>query len=281
MSRPTHIYIDLSRLRNNFLVARRLHGARLLAVIKANAYGHGAVSCAHALSSVADGFAVATVEEGIELRQAGVTLPVVVLEGVFSASEFDSVVKHQLTPVLHQEWQVQALLKQGGHYGAGFWIKLDSGMHRLGFSPQDLPRIVHMLQTGSRHRPLTVMTHFAHADSGRKEAVESALALFCKATAGLAVETSLANSAAILGYPEARGDWGRPGLMLYGHDPAGSVLSPREGLQPVMSLRSQIFGERWVPPGDTVGYGGLFVAQRPSRIGIIPCGYADGYPRTA
>ena len=281
MSRPTSIHVNLDRLRENFQSARRLHGGALLAVVKANAYGHGAVVCARALAPQAEGFAVATLEEGAELRTAGITQPIVLLEGIFSSTDLGQVQHQALTAVLHQPWQVQLLLGQAVPPAGGFWLKFDSGMHRLGLDASELRWAVDQLRRKFPGVTVTVMTHFAHADGVNPGALDPALTLFRQAIQGLSVRTSLANSGAILGYPEARGDWGRPGLMLYGLDPAAPGQPVRAGLRPVMSLRSRIMVERWIKPGDSVGYGGLFQARRPVRIGVIPCGYADGYPRTA
>lgn len=278
--RPTHIRIHLSRLRHNFSVARHLHDNRLLAVVKANAYGHGALACAQALTSLADGFAVATLEEGIELRQAGITQPVILLEGWFTHDDLTLLLDQQLTPVIHAPWQSLQWLREPRCASAPLWIKLDSGMHRLGFPPDEVAALVQRHQRPNL--PLVVMTHFAHADGAAPQALDSALTCFHQTVSSLPVETSLSNSGAILGYPRARGTWGRPGLMLYGLDPASpNATPPRAGLLPVMSLHSRLFAIRTIAAGESVGYGGCFSAQRPSRIGVIPCGYADGYPRGA
>lgn len=281
MSRPTSIHINLERLCENFRCARRLHGGSLLAVVKANAYGHGAVACARALAPQAEGFAVAILEEGVELRAAGITQPIVLLEGIFSAADLGQVRDQALTAVLHQPWQVQLLSELEVPPAGGFWLKFDSGMHRLGMNEPELRWAVDRLRRRFPGVTVTVMTHFAHADGVSPGVLDPALTLFRQAIHGLSVRTSLANSGAILGYPEARSDWGRPGLMLYGLDPASPGQPVRAGLRPVMSLRSRIMAERWIEKGESVGYGGLFQARRPVRIGVIPCGYADGYPRTA
>ena len=253
----------------------------MLAVIKANAYGHGDVACAQALGSLADGFAVATLEEALHLRQAGIKGPIVLLEGVFNVEEMREVVTHRLTPVIHAPWQVEALLRTHFPAPAPVWIKLDTGMHRLGFQPDELC-VVHARLRGSAHvAGITVMTHFANADGMDEGAIEEPMRRFHEATRGLAVSSSLCNSGAILGHPVVRGDWARPGLMLYGIDPGVPGLAPRQNLQPVMRLVSEISVIRTIAPGEAVGYGSLFRADRPTRVGVIPCGYADGYPRSA
>ncbi len=281
MARPTRFHIHLDHLVNNFKTARRLHGGRLLAVIKANAYGHGDEACAHALQDVADGFAVASTEEALRLRQAGIAGPIVLLEGVFSADEMREVVAHRLTPVVHTLWQVEVLLNTSFPAPTPVWIKLDTGMHRLGFQPDELHAVHARLRANAQVGEITVMTHFANADDPIKRVLDEPLRRFRDATQGLAVSTSLCNSGAILGHPGARGDWARPGLMLYGIDPGVPGIASRETLQPVMRLVSEMTVIRTIAPGEAVGYGSLFRATRPTRVGVIPCGYADGYPRSA
>jgi alanine racemase len=281
MARPTRFHIHLDRLVNNFKTARRLHGGRVLAVIKANAYGHGDLACAEALEPVADGFAVATPEEALHLREAGIKGPIVLLEGVFNAQEMREVVAHRLTPVIHAPWQVEALLRTPFPEPAPVWIKLDTGMHRLGFQPDELRAVHARLRGSAQVGEITVMTHFANADGPVEGVLDEPLRRFREATQGLTVSTSLCNSGAILGHPAAYGDWARPGLMLYGIDPGVPSLAPRGALQPVMRLVSEITVIRTIAPGEAVGYGSLFKAERPTRVGVIPCGYADGYPRSA
>ncbi|MDA8417208.1 MAG: alanine racemase [Betaproteobacteria bacterium] len=278
--RPTHIHINLTRLRHNTRLARQCHGGSLLAVVKANAYGHGASACARALVDLVEGFAVSNLDEGIELREAGITQPILLLEGGFGPDELPLIRHRHLTPVIHTPWQAEQLLGGVCPDLDSVWLKMDSGMHRLGFSPESIAHWVRRFQ--HQHPvPIVVMSHFAHADGRTPHALDPALNVFRKAISGLSVSTSLANSGALLGYPEAQGDWARPGLMLYGLDPSGSQHPPRAPLLPVMSLRSQVFTERWISHGEFVGYGGLFCAQRPTRVGVIPCGYGDGYPRNA
>ncbi len=281
MARPTRFHIHLDRLVSNFNTAQRLHGGQVLAVIKANAYGHGDVACALALESAADGFAVATLEEALHLRESGIQGPIVLLEGVFNASEMREVTAHRLIPVIHAHWQMDALLRTEFATVMPVWIKLDTGMHRLGFQPDELRAVYEKLRGGPHVAEITVMTHFANADSPAEGAIEEPIRRFREATRGLSVSTSLCNSGAILGHPAAHGDWARPGLMLYGVDPGVPDIAPRQSLQPVMRLMSEISVIRTIAPGEAVGYGSLFKAQRPTRVGVIPCGYADGYPRSA
>ncbi len=287
MTRPTAITIDLDHLRHNFQLAQMLHGGQLLAVIKANAYGHKAVPCARALSKLADGFAVATLEEALQLRRAAIRLPIVLLEGLFEAAELPEAIAYELTPVFHTAQQLEWLAQDPKASFETLWIKVDTGMHRLGFSPQEIPGLAEHLYRQMGIRRLTLMTHFAHADGQQPQALDQPMQHLqqvlqrLRTLPELQIKTSLCNSGAILGYPAVRGDWGRPGLMLYGVDPAAPAVAARQPLKPVMTLTSRITAINQVPPGASVGYGALFTATRPTRAGIIPCGYADGYPRSA
>lgn len=287
MTRPTCIDIHLDHLLHNFRVAQTLHSGRLLAVVKANAYGHQAVPCARALRTAADGFAVATLEEALQLRGAGIKNPIVLLEGLFEARELPEAIAQQVTPVFHTQQQLEWLAQVDPLPFDSLWIKVDTGMHRLGFPSHEVPMLVDRLYRQSMMRSLTLMTHFAHADGQQPHALDPPMEQMqrvlqsVRTLPGLQVTTSLCNSGAILGYPEARGDWGRPGLMLYGVDPAAPAIPPRQTLKPVMTLTSRITAVNQVPSGASVGYGALFTATRPTRVGIVPCGYADGYPRCA
>ncbi|MDE2344809.1 MAG: alanine racemase [Betaproteobacteria bacterium] len=282
MTRPTCIHIHLDRLVHNFHLARQLHGGRLLAVVKANAYGHGDVACAQALAPFADGFAVASVQEALRLREAGIGNRIVLLEGIFEAGEMEAVVSQGLIPVIHDFWQIDALQRIPAGAAIPAWLKLDTGMHRLGFMPEMVFRAYEALERGGRVSGLTLMTHFANADLATTGVLDEPLRRFRQVQQGLPpLETSLCNSGALLGHPEAHGDWARPGLMLYGVDPAEPSIPARGALQPVMRLVSEISAVRTIAPGETVGYGSRFRATRPTRVGVVPCGYADGYPRSA
>ncbi len=282
MTRPTFFHIHPDRLVRNCRKARQLHGGKIMAVLKANAYGHGDMECARALSGVADGLAVATLEEAIRLRRAGLQDRILLLEGVFEQEEMREVVAHGLMPVIHHRDQL-VFMRSLGPLAASLtvWIKVDTGMHRLGFDPADLGEVVRQLVSMGQTGRLTVMTHFAHADQLDAQALEEPLRRFRSAIKGLPVDTSLCNSGAILHHPESYGDWARPGLMLYGVDPVDTGQGSPAGLEPVMRLTSRILWIRDLQPGERVGYGGLFRAERPTRVGVVPCGYADGYPRTA
>jgi alanine racemase len=246
-------------------------------VLKANAYGHGAAACAHALAGLADGYAVAFLEEALALREAGITGPILVLEGIFEAGELALVSAHKLWIAVHQAAQLR-MIETSRHHNLNVWLKLDSGMHRAGFAPSEFAAAHARLQASGRAAQITLMTHFARADEPEQAATVRQIATFDAATANLAGARSLCNSAGVLGWPSARCDWARPGILLYGADP---LPCASHGLRPVMTLSSEIFAVRTLQPGEALGYGGGYVAQRPTRVGLVAIGYADGYPRTA
>ncbi len=279
--RPLIATIYLDRLRHNYLLARRLHGGRALAALKADAYGHGAVVCAKALESVADGFAVACLEEALELREAGIRLPILLLEGVFDADELAAVDAHDLWMVVQNASQLALLEASTPKRPYGVWLKLDSGMHRVGFSPEEYAGVYARLVASGKVMDIVRMTHFARADEPGKPATASQIEVFDAACRGLPGEASLANSAAILLHPTAHRDWGRPGIMVYGASPLEAGHPAAAELQAVMTLKSRIFGVRDLPAGEAIGYGGTFVTERQTRVGLVACGYADGYPRLA
>lgn len=277
MARPAFARIDLGALRHNYLTARRLHGGRALAVLKANAYGHGAVRCAQALDGLADGYAVAFLEEALPLRAAGIRAPILVLEGLFDRDELQAASAHGLWFAVHQESQLR-LLEQAPHLrGLHVWLKIDSGMGRAGFAPEQAASAHARLRACASVDEITLMTHFARADEPGHGMTSAQIRRFDEATAGLPGARSLCNSAGLLAWPQARRDWGRVGIALYGTDPLPGSAA---GLQPVMGLHSQVFAVRTLQPGDPLGYGARHVAQRPTRVGLVAMGYADGYPRT-
>lgn len=278
MSRPSWVEIDLSALQANYASAKAAHGARVFAVLKANAYGHGAQACAQALTPQADGFAVAFVEEALALRQAGIQAPILVLEGAFAADDVQLAAQHQLWLVVHQASQV-ALLEQHQGQALHVWLKVDSGMHRVGFAPQDIPSWHTRLAQCPKVAQISALTHLARADELQApEHTQAQLQAFEQATHNLPGWRSVSNSAAILSWPQAHRDWARAGLMLYGVAPCASASATT--LRPVMALKSRIFAQRWLEVGQPVGYGAIFTAQRRTRVGLVAIGYADGYPRS-
>ena len=279
--RPARALIDLSALRHNYRLAKSLAGCRALAVVKANAYGHGALECAAALADEADGFAVSAIEEALELREAGHRQPIVLLEGWFEASELELICRHDLWPVIHHHGQLLDLQQSDISQPLHVWLKLDSGMHRTGFSPLEYPQVWHQLQASSKVAKLTRISHFSRADEPETGRTEQQLAVFQQATAGLQGDTSLCNSAGVLAWPQAYGDWIRPGIMLYGATPFGFDQANAAQLQPVMQLDSKVIAVHQIAPGEPIGYGSRYTTNRPSRIGLVAMGYADGYPRHA
>ncbi|MGX1124284.1 alanine racemase [Pseudomonas sp. HLS-6 TE3448] len=279
--RPAHALIDLQALRHNYQLARELSGAKALAVIKADAYGHGAVRCAQALQADADGFAVACIEEALALRAAGIHGPVLLLEGFFEASELELIVQHDLWCVVHALWQLEAIEKANLSKPITVWLKLDSGMHRVGLHPKDYQSAYQRLQATGKVARIVLMSHFARADELDCSASNDQVAVFQAARQGLNAEISLRNSPAVLGWPQIPSDWVRPGIMLYGSTPFEVQQAQAQRLQPVMTLESKVISVRELPAGEPVGYGARFISQRPTRVGVVAMGYADGYPRLA
>ncbi|MDF3932493.1 alanine racemase [Pseudomonas citronellolis] len=279
--RPARALIDLQALRHNYRLAREVSGARALAVVKADAYGHGAVRCAQALEAEADGFAVACIEEALELREAGIRAPILLLEGFFEASELELIERHDLWCVVHSAWQLEAIERARPGKPLTLWLKMDSGMHRVGFFPQDYAGALARLQALPHVAKVVLMSHFARADELGCARTEEQVATFEAVRAGLGNEVSLRNSPGILGWPSVPSDWVRPGIMLYGATPFEQAHPLADQLRPVMTLESKIIGVRELPAGEPVGYGARFVAERPVRVGVVAMGYADGYPRHA
>ena len=274
--RPARALIDLAALRHNYRLARQLHGGRALAVVKANAYGHGAIRCAQALADEADGFAVAFLDEALELRAAGVQQPILLLEGVFAPEELAEVARHGLWIAVHHEAQIAMIERTALAAPLHVWLKINSGMNRAGFLPAAADGAWQRLRATGKVADITLMTHFARADEPQVITTAEQVSRFDAATAHLPGGRSLANSGAILGWPQARRDWGRPGILLYGADP---MPDEGHGLQPVMTLESAVMAVREIAAGEALGYGGRFVAARNTRVGLVAMGYADGYPR--
>jgi alanine racemase len=283
MTRPSKALIDLAALRQNYLTAQTLHGGRALAVIKANAYGHGAVPCAHALADIADGFAVAFMAEALELRQAGITRPILILEGCFDTAELLAAHNHQIWFAVHQASQIDMIQASAlAPASLHVWLKVDSGMHRAGFALDEVTQAYQRLASCSAVASITLMSHFARADEPNEDATASQIRAFEMATQDLPGERSLCNSAGVLAWPDARRDWARPGVLLYGASPLPAAFSakhPEQKLLPVMTLQSEVFAVKTLQPGEALGYGGTFIAERPTRVGLVAIGYADGYPR--
>jgi len=272
--------IDTHALRHNLKVVReRANGARVMAIVKANAYGHGLVPTALALAD-ADAFGVARLEEGMTLRAAGITQPIVLLEGVFAPEHLLEAARHGFDLVVHDKLQIELLEQCTSPQRFLLWIKIDTGMNRLGFRPSDFKEALQRLQR-LKPAPLEIrlITHLARADDRDNAETQRQLKSFEEATRGLDYAQSIANSAGVLGSIPLARNWVRPGLALYGASPFSDTTGAELGLQPAMSLETAVIATRHVPTGETVGYAGAWKAPRNSTIAIIAAGYGDGLAR--
>jgi alanine racemase len=279
MARPIWLSINLAALRSNLAVARKhSRSARILAVLKANAYGHGLLRAAGALAR-ADGFAVLDIEDGVRLREHGVGKPVVLLEGFFHPEELPVIADQRLTPVIHCTEQLEMLAQARLRQRIDVYVKVNTGMNRLGLAPETFRATLEAVRALPIVERITLMTHFACADDA--DGIADPLALFKRLIQGMPYPNSLANSATLLRYPEASGGWVRPGIMLYGSSPFAERSAESLGLRPAMTLTSAIIAIQHLNSGDRIGYGGTYMAGRKMRVGVVACGYADGYPRHA
>ncbi len=283
MIRTTYAVIHLDAIAHN--VARvRLAApkAKIMAVIKANAYGHGLQRVAHALEPYVEGFAVARVQEGVRLRKAGIRQRIVVLEGFTQSQELHDLHQYQLEPSIHAAHQLAILQSQTVPDLLAIWVKLDTGMNRLGFKSHEVSGVYEQLsRCVAVKKPLNFMTHFANADDKNDVKTLAQIRLFNELTAEYSGEKSMANSAGILAWEAAQTDWVRAGIMLYGISPFSDTTGLQLGLQPLMSLHSRLIAVRDVNAGETVGYSGLWSSPNATKIGVIAIGYGDGYPRYA
>jgi alanine racemase len=282
MSRPVAVELDLNALRHNVKRLRELAPqAKILAMVKANAYGHGLIPIARALASSVEGFGVSCSEEALYLRQAGIKQRIVLMEGLFSAEELPLLESYQLDTVLHDQRQLDLLTAKALSKPVNVWIKINTGMNRLGLSRDDFAKVWQQCQDCTWINVVCVMTHFPSADNPLEETTLQQIKQFEQITKGLSVEKSLANSAAILAYPHSHADWIRPGLILYGVSPFRDTSGAQHGLKPVMNLKSEIITINQLQVGDRVGYGGTWVAPNRVQIGVVAMGYGDGYPHRA
>ena len=286
MTRPIRAEISISALRHNYALAKaKAPHTRIFAVVKANAYGHGLKRVVAALHD-ADGFATLELDSAVHLRDAKVESPILLLEGFFSEREIPTFVQQQFTTVVRDLEQVKQITAATLAKPLDIFLKFNTGMNRLGLKGPLSGYAINMAASHRNIGAVTLMTHFASADGkegvavqlARFEAiVKTAKAVFGKKPLG----QSVANSAALLRFPETHRDWARPGIMLYGSSPFADVSAEWLGLKPVMALRSEIIGVQALDIGDSVGYGGLYTAKKKMRVGVVACGYADGYPRHA
>ena len=288
MPRPIQARINLAALRHNYLVAKKhasMHypAAKAWAVLKADAYGHGLLRTANALSSLADGFALLDLDDAVALREAGIRQPILLLEGFFEPDDLELCAEYGLIPSVHRLEQLQMIRLAALPVRLPVYLKFNSGMNRLGFTLAQLPAVQAELEKSSAIASIALMTHFANADDPL--GVDWQLERFAEMRAGWFGRSdfaiTMANSAAVLRYPQTAHDWVRPGVMLYGGSPFADADAASFDLKPVMTLQSRILAVQDLAAGERVGYGGLFSAERPTRVGIVACGYADGYPRHA
>ena len=280
MARPIRATISSGALKHNLRIARRFAGgAKVWAVIKANGYGHGLLRAARAFED-ADGYALLDFVDALRLRSAGIQKPILMLEGFFKSQDLAFLEKYALTPVVHCNEQAQMLKASDLGGQIDVYLKVNSGMNRLGFAPDDLLLGWNALQEDPQIRSVTLMTHFADADG--ESGVRGQLDWFNRVTHSLNAPRSLANSAALLRYPEqTRAAWVRPGIMLYGCSPFPDQSAAALGLKPAMTLSSEIIGLQRLQPGERIGYGFSYEAAGDMTVGVVACGYADGYPRHA
>jgi alanine racemase len=279
MPRPLYAQVNLAALRHNLACARaRAPGTQVLAVVKANAYGHGLQRVLPALKD-ADGLALVELDVAIELREQHYTRRILLLEGFFNESELPEFAQRRLATVVHDLEQVRMLETVVLSRPLEVFVKVNTGMNRLGFRPADVADVCRRLSSSPSVAALRLMMHLARAeeDDGLKEP----LAIFEAACRGLPYPRSIANSAGIIRFPEVGGDFVRAGIMLYGATPFPYDTAEMLGLKPVMTLRSAIIAVQDLKANESIGYGATYTASRPHRVGVIACGYADGYPRHA
>lgn len=279
MSSGPVITVDAAALRNNLAVVRRFApAARVIAAVKANAYGHGLVHAARALAG-ADAFGVARVEEGLALRAARIEQPIVVLEGAFDASQLEAAAAHDLQLAVHSFEQIAMLEQYAGRHRCAVWLKVDSGMNRLGFRLEELAAAHARVKSCAAVGTMRLLTHLASAENAGGSETKLQLERFRALSEPLRLERSIANSAGIIAWPDSHAEWVRPGLMLYGASPFAERSAADLGLLPAMTFATQLIAVRNVEAGEAIGYNGIWRAPRRSRIAVAAVGYGDGYPR--
>ncbi len=282
MSRAATATIHLGALRHNLERARSLAGrSRVMAVVKADAYGHGLERAYRALRD-ADAFGVASVQDGQRLRAAGARQRIVVLSGVHEAGELAAARRLKLEPVIHHREQVDLLERDDDPQPLSVWVKIDTGMHRLGFDPDEIPSVAERLAAlPALAGRVAWMTHFAASDEPEKPITAAQIAAFERATAGRGGERSLANSAGLVAFPAAHADWVRVGGLLYGVSAFADRVGTDLGFRPAMSLATRLISIKQVARGERIGYAGSFECPTDMEVGIAAIGYGDGYPRHA
>lgn len=283
MIRNAYAVIHLDAISHNVQQVRfAAPNSKIMAVIKANAYGHGLLRVAQALNDVVDGFAVARVQEGVRLRKSGCQKRIVVLEGFTKYEELQDLLLHDLEASVHSVHQLEILNQQSESKPLGVWVKLDTGMNRLGFKAHEVCHVYKQLSAcHAVKKPLNFMTHFANADDKSDTKTAQQIELFQSLTENYDGEKSMANSAGILAWQSSLTDWVRAGIMLYGISPFADSTGTQLGLKPLMSLHSRLIAVRDVAEGETVGYSGTWTSPTTTKLGVVAIGYGDGYPRYA
>ncbi|HIF52197.1 MAG TPA: alanine racemase [Thiotrichaceae bacterium] len=282
MTRPSRVVIDKQALQHNLQRVRELAPkSKIMAIVKADAYGHGLIRVAQTLHD-ADAFGVACLEEAEQLRAASIKNPIVLLEGPHKANDLSRIVELQLDIVIHNESQLQILEQANLDEPLQVWLKIDTGMHRLGFPVDKVNEALERLSNCSNVKPAPkLMTHFAVANDKNNPLTQQQLELFNQLSKNSEAEKTISNSAAIINYPETHVDWIRPGLMLYGVSPMKEGRADEHGLKPVMTLESELISIQQLSKNDTVGYGATWKCPEDMPVGVIAAGYGDGFPRHA
>lgn len=274
--------INLAALSYNLQRIKALApGARVMAVLKANAYGHGLVKIAQQLND-ADAFAVARIDEALALRAGGLTKPIVLLEGFFHCADLPILIANNFETIIHDENQLRAI--ETGQLGArlSVWLKVDTGMHRLGIEPEQFETFYQRLKACDNVDPnIKLMTHFSCADDVNSTQTQCQIKAFERLIEGKPEAKCLANSAGVIGWPQSHGDWIRPGLMMYGVSPMLNQVGTEHGLKPVMRLTTRVIAIKTIAAGEKVGYGGRWQSNRQTQLAVVAMGYGDGYPRNA
>ncbi|CDG21279.1 Alanine racemase [Xenorhabdus poinarii G6] len=279
MPRPILATIHLDAFRHNLSIIRqRVNNSKIWSVVKANAYGHGLSRIWQSLMQT-DGFALLDMNEAIDLREQGWQGPILLLEGFFKPADLQIINQYRLTTAVHSHWQIDEIEKAKLDNAIDIYLKLNSGMNRLGFTPEEYPQIISSVRRINNINSVTLMTHFANADND--VGVDGQFAVVERLQMN-SLPHCLASSGAILWHPKTHGDWVRPGIILYGASPSGRWCDIANiGLKPAMTLQSEIIAVHELPEGEKIGYGGCYTTPKPMRVGTVACGYADGYPRHA
>ncbi|MGB7931583.1 MAG: alanine racemase [Gammaproteobacteria bacterium] len=281
MTRPVRARIDLPALQHNFERVRQCAPvSRIMAIVKAHAYGHGLINAARVLPA-AHAFGVVSMDEAISLREAGFDRRIVLLEGLFGADETGLAEGYRVDVVVHHDGQISFLEQARSGRALDVWLKIDTGMHRLGFDPGVVRAVVERLRRSGRVGDIRFLSHFCCADEADTDHTPRQRQLFLQTLEGMEGERSLANSAAVLAWPDSHLDWVRPGVMLYGSSPLQHASAADLGLRPVMTLGTQLIAVTQRRQGDPVGYGAAWECPETMPVGIAAIGYGDGYPRHA